>query len=126
LNILLTGSQGFIGSYLCQELLNRGHEVIGLDNYSKYGKVSRPHDDFDNFSFYEQDVTKPLEIENFDSVDVIIAGAAMIGGISYFHKYAYDLLSTNERIMANTFDLAIKCINDTKLKTNKEVVIIYK
>jgi nucleoside-diphosphate-sugar epimerase len=121
LNILLTGSQGFIGSYLCQELLNRGHEVIGLDNYSKYGKVSRPHDDFDNFSFYEQDVTKPLEIENFDSVDVIIAGAAMIGGISYFHKYAYDLLSTNERIMANTFDLAIKLYKEHNL--NKIVVL---
>ena len=33
---------------------------------------------------------------------------AMIGGISYFHKYAYDLLSTNERINANVFDAAIK------------------
>jgi nucleoside-diphosphate-sugar epimerase len=32
----------------------------------------------------------------------------MIGGITYFHKYAYDLLATNERIMASTFDLAIK------------------
>jgi nucleoside-diphosphate-sugar epimerase len=40
--------------------------------------------------------------------DIIIAGAAMIGGISYFHKYAYDLLATNERILAQTFDAAIK------------------
>ena len=32
--------------------------------------------------------------------DHFIAGAAMIGGISYFHAYAYDLLATNERIMA--------------------------
>ncbi len=32
--------------------------------------------------------------------DHFIAGAAMIGGISYFHTYAYDLLATNERIMA--------------------------
>jgi nucleoside-diphosphate-sugar epimerase len=32
----------------------------------------------------------------------------MIGGISYFHKYAYDLLASNERIMASTFDSAIK------------------
>ena len=41
-------------------------------------------------------------------VEYIISGAAMIGGITYFHKYAYDLLATNERIMASTFDLAIK------------------
>ena len=32
-----------------------------------------------------------MEDEQFD---YIIAGAAMIGGISYFHKYAYDLLAT--------------------------------
>ena len=32
--------------------------------------------------------------------DHFIAGAAMIGGISYFHTYAYDLLATNERIIA--------------------------
>ena len=32
--------------------------------------------------------------------DHFVAGAAMIGGISYFHTYAYDLLATNERIIA--------------------------
>jgi len=37
----------------------------------------------------------------------MVAGAAMIGGISYFHKYAYDLISHNERIIANTFDQAV-------------------
>ena len=33
--------------------------------------------------------------------------AAMIGGISYFHEFAYDLLAENERILAATFDAAI-------------------
>jgi UDP-glucose 4-epimerase len=37
----------------------------------------------------------------------VVAGAAMIGGISYFHEFAYDLLSENERICAATFDAAI-------------------
>jgi nucleoside-diphosphate-sugar epimerase len=36
-----------------------------------------------------------------------VAGAAMIGGISYFHEFAYDLLAENERIAAATFDAAI-------------------
>ena len=40
--------------------------------------------------------------------DHFIAGAAMIGGISYFHTYPYDLLATNERIMAASCDAAIK------------------
>ena len=105
--VLVTGSQGFIGSYLCLELLNNGYQVIGVDNFSKYGKVSRPHDSHKNFIFHEMDVldlkyeTVP---EEFLEVDYIIAVAAMIGGISYFHKYAYDLMATNERIMASTFD----------------------
>src|SRR5262249_56657686 len=40
-------------------------------------------------------------------VDQVVAGAARIGGISYFHEFAYDLLSENERITAATFDAAI-------------------
>jgi nucleoside-diphosphate-sugar epimerase len=39
--------------------------------------------------------------------DHFIAGAAMIGGISYFHAYAYDLLANNERIMAASVDAAL-------------------
>ena len=39
--IVVSGSAGFIGGYLVQELLSRGHEVVGIDNFSKYGPVSR-------------------------------------------------------------------------------------
>ena len=35
--------------------------------------------------------------------DQVVACAAKIGGISYFHAYAYDLLAENERIVAATF-----------------------
>lgn len=118
MKILLTGSQGFIGSYICNELLNNNHKVVGVDNYSKYGKLHRPHDNHENFKLYEIDVLD----SNFFSVvadekpDMIIAGAAMIGGISYFHKYAYDLLATNERILAQTFDAAIKGFKDGYIK----------
>jgi len=107
--ILLTGSQGFIGSYICNELLNNGYKVIGIDNYQKYGKIGRPHDNHPNFKLHTMDVLSPdfLKVVDEEQPDMIIAGAAMIGGISYFHKFAYDLLSTNERILAQTFDAAI-------------------
>src|ERR1700739_1262579 len=39
--ILVTGSAGFIAGYLVEELLANGYEVVGLDNYSKYGPVER-------------------------------------------------------------------------------------
>jgi len=35
--IVVSGSAGFIGGYLVQELLGRGHQVVGIDNHSKYG-----------------------------------------------------------------------------------------
>lgn len=115
-NILVTGSQGFIGSYLCAEFLENGYVVTGIDNYSKYGKVKRPHDNHKNFKFIEGDV---LELESYlgdNKIDYIVNLAAMIGGISYFHKYAYDLLVTNERINAAVFDFAIKRHKNKSLK----------
>lgn len=116
--VLVTGSQGFIGSYVCSELLENDYEVIGVDNFSKYGKVNRRHDNHDNFELIEFDCSKDSFIERIDQYefDYIIAGAAMIGGISYFHKYAYDLLATNERIVANTFDLAINRFKKNQLE----------
>ena len=115
--VLLTGSQGFIGTYLCKELLDKGYRVIGVDNFSKYGRVTRPHDDHYNFTLVELDFAKhKLDAALNPDIDYIIAGAAMIGGISYFHKYAYDLLATNERIMANTMDMAIDMHNRGTLK----------
>jgi len=108
--VLLTGSQGFIGSYICNELLNNGYEVIGVDNYQKYGKIARPHDNHPNFKLYALNIldSEFLKIVDKEHPNIIIAGAAMIGGISYFHKFAYDLLATNERILAQTFDAAIE------------------
>ncbi len=37
--VLVTGSAGFIGGYVVQQLLDGGHSVVGLDNFSKYGPV---------------------------------------------------------------------------------------
>ena len=45
-----------------------------------------------------------------------MACAARIGGISYFHRYAYDLIAENERIIAATFDAAIEAHRKGKLR----------
>jgi UDP-glucose 4-epimerase len=115
MKVLVTGSAGFIGGYVVEELLDRGHHVVGIDNLSKYGEVSRNFDGKPNFTFINGDVRDTdLLIELMRDVDHVIAGAALIGGISYFHTYAYDLLAQNERIMASTCDAAIASI---KVKT---------
>jgi UDP-glucose 4-epimerase len=108
MKVLVTGSAGFIGGYVVEELLDRGHEVIGIDNLSKYGVVSREFDGKPNYSFIRGDVRDTELLKDLMSdVDHVIAGAALIGGISYFHTYAYDLLAQNERIIASTCDAAI-------------------
>lgn len=117
MKILVTGSAGFIGGYLLQELLDQGHHVIGIDNYSKYGKVERSYDHHPRFQFMEGDVKNlPLMKELIAECDQVVALAAIIGGISLFHELAYDLLAENERIMASTFDAAIWAFREHRLQ----------
>jgi UDP-glucose 4-epimerase len=106
--VLVTGSAGFIGGYVVEELLRRGHSVVGLDNESKYGHVARSYDEHPRYRYVRGDARDvDLLKELLDDCEHFIAGAAMIGGISYFHTYAYDLLATNERIIAASCDAAI-------------------
>ena len=117
MKILVTGSNGFISGYLISELLNNGHKVIGIDNYSKYGKVEKSYDNHKNYSILEGDCKNiDLMKEAISDCDHLIMAAAMIGGISYFHTYAYDLLAENERILASSFDAAIWAHKNKKLK----------
>jgi UDP-glucose 4-epimerase len=106
--VLVTGAAGFICGYLVAELLEAGYEVVGVDNYSKYGPVKRSYDTDPRYRLVEGDA-KNIELltELAMGCDHLVAGAAMIGGISYFHEFAYDLLAENERISAATFDAAI-------------------
>jgi UDP-glucose 4-epimerase len=106
--VLVSGAAGFIGGYVVDELLRRGHGVVGIDNLSKYGEVSRSYDENAAYTFVNGDCRDTaLMVELASDCDHFIAGAAMIGGISYFHTFAYDLLSTNERICAASCDAAI-------------------
>lgn len=108
MRILITGSAGFIGSYLVGEFLAAGYEVVGLDDYSKYGELSQPHEGDPRYRFVRGDAKDVVLLrELLEGCDHFIAGAAMIGGIAYFHRLAYDLLAENERITAAAFDAAI-------------------
>ena len=117
MKVLVTGSAGFIGGYLVEVLLGKGYEVVGVDHHSKYGPITKSYDSHPNYKLIVGDA-RDVDLMTSAMMDCehVIAGAALIGGITYFHAYAYDLLATNERIMASTCDAAIRAHRQGKLK----------
>ena len=94
-HIVLTGAAGFIGGYIVEEALGQGYAVTGIDNFSKYGRVRHSFDDHPGYTLVEGDASNVEMMSSLvGDADHLIAGAAMIGGISYFHTYPYDLLAT--------------------------------
>ena len=64
MRILVTGGAGFIGSHLCERLLNEAHEVVCLDNFFTGRKANIAHlADDKNFELVRHDVTEPVMFE---------------------------------------------------------------
>lgn len=117
MRILVTGAKGFIAGYLIEDLLQSGWEVTGLDNLSKYGEVSKSYDNHPHYKFVKGDAKDTDLLKALiGDCDHFVAGAAMIGGITYFHELAYDLIAENERICASSFDAAIWAYKNAKLR----------
>jgi len=81
--ILVTGGAGFVGSHLCERLLNDGHEVICMDNYFT-GRKSKILHLMDNpyFELIRHDITMPYFIE----VDEIYNLACPASPVHYQHN----------------------------------------
>jgi len=61
--ILVTGGAGFIGSHLCEKLLNAGHEVLCVDNFFTGSRQNVAHLlDNKNFEILRNDITFPLYV----------------------------------------------------------------
>ena len=62
--ILVTGCCGFIGSHMCNFLINKGHNVIGLDNFLT-GSLENIEEIYSSkkFTFIEHDVCHPIKLK---------------------------------------------------------------
>lgn len=110
MTILVTGAAGLIGTELCRQLSNQGHEIIAVDNMSRSDKV--PECD----QFYCKDLCDSLDfLTPFQESIEIIYHLAAINGTSNFYKRPNEVLSNNIRSDLNIFKFAENCRNLNKI-----------
>lgn len=64
MNVLVAGGAGFIGSHLCDALLEKGHTVVCLDNFSLGTRENLEHlKDEERFTIYEADISDRKRLE---------------------------------------------------------------
>ena len=90
MRILVTGSEGSLMQFVIPYLLKNGHEVVGVDNFARYGVIERER----KYDFIQGDLTvKDFVDRIMQGVDGVIQAAALIYGVGGFHKYPADILA---------------------------------
>jgi UDP-glucose 4-epimerase len=90
MKILVTGSEGSLMQAVIPLLLEKGHEVRGIDNFARYGEIERVR----NYEFFRGDLTDSAFAEEITrGVDSVIQAAALIYGVGGFHRFPADILS---------------------------------
>ena len=119
MNIVITGGSGFVGSYLCEKLINDGHKIIVIDNLLT-GSTENINDllNNENFSFIEQDVQDHIEIE--DKVDYVLHFASAASPKAYT-EHPVNTLKAGSVGTINTLGLAKKHSAEYLLASTSEV-----
>ncbi len=86
---LVTGGAGFLGSHLCEALLERGHRVLCLDNLETGSLANLDHLRDDAFVFLNHDVIEHIAID--EPVDVVFHLAALASPIDYLRLPLHSL-----------------------------------
>ena len=111
LRILVTGGAGFIGSSLCERLVQQGHSVVALDSMFRGDEANL--DGIigeENFSLYAGDVRDVDDldacVEAMGGLDIIYHLAA-INGTKWFHEAAHSVIDVNINGTLRTLELAM-------------------
>ena len=119
MNIVITGGSGFVGSYLCEKLINDGHEIVVIDNLLTGSTENINHlMNNENFSFIEHDVQNHIEIEN--KVDYVLHFASAASPKAYT-EHPVNTLKAGSLGTINTLGLARKHKAEYLLASTSEV-----
>jgi len=119
MNIVITGGSGFVGSYLCEKLINDGHKIIVIDNLLT-GSTENINNLLvnENFSFIKHDVQDHIEIE--DKVDYVLHFASAASPKAYT-EHPVNTLKAGSVGTINTLGLAKKHSAEYLLASTSEV-----
>jgi dTDP-glucose 4,6-dehydratase len=104
LRYVISGGAGFIGSHMCEYLLDKGHSVLALDNLitGSTGNIDHLLSN-GKFEFRQVDVTRPTEIRG--SVDAVMHMASLASPKDYLN-YPIETLESGSTATRNMLDLA--------------------
>lgn len=103
---LIAGAAGFVGSHLCDRLIEDDHEVIGVDNYISGRERNLAHlKAHERFSFIEHDVVQPLQVEG--PLDVVMNLASPASPKDYLEN-PIETLRAGAEGTRNLLELALQ------------------
>ena len=110
--VLVTGAAGFVASHLCEELLDRGHRVVGVDAFIPYYPRELKERNLaelrgrERFTFYEADLRSADLAPLTDGVDAVFHVAAQAGLLRSWHEFdsymTCNILATQRLLDATT------------------------
>jgi dTDP-glucose 4,6-dehydratase len=86
---VVTGGAGFLGSHLCEYLVDRGHRVICVDNLVTSSLANIEHLRGDSFAFHHHDVTEHIQVA--ETVDFVYHFAALASPVDYLRMPLHSL-----------------------------------
>jgi len=131
---LVTGAAGFIGSHLCEKLLQEGFEVVGIDSFTDYYDPERKRGNIEgligdsSFRLIEEDINEANLDEILEGVDVVFHLAAQAGvrrswGTEFTHYTECNILAT-QRVLEALKGRRIKLVHSSSSSVYGETMML--
>lgn len=102
MKILITGSEGSLMQSLIPKLLKQGHSIVGVDNLSRHGEVSKIANKL--YPLHKIDLTDRSKTKDLcKNFDCVFLAAAKIYGVGGFNHYCADIIADDISIQGNIF-----------------------